>query len=48
MHKSSTLALHDLNGTEPYLVSLVAPVFTLLFLTKVAAVKEVYLMLFCP
>lgn len=38
MHKSSTLTLFDLNGTEHSFT----PVFTLLFLAKMAAVKTVY------
>lgn len=41
MHKSSTLTLLDLNGTEPLLVSSGTSVFTLLFLAKMVALKKV-------
>lgn len=42
MHKSSTLTLLDQNGTEPSFVSLLTPVFTLVFLAKMAALKKVH------
>lgn len=34
--------LFDLNGTEPYLVLMGTPVFTQVFLAKMAAEKKVY------
>lgn len=41
MHRSSTMTLFVLNGTELLLVSLITSVFTLLFVAKMATLKKI-------